>query len=117
MISGISGAVSALNAYGKKLHVSANNTANVDSDGFKKDRVVIAEGDNGTVQARTEKVDTPGPMVNEATDQGSILVEKSNVDLAQEVTNQVLARRGYEANLATLRTFDEMLGSVLDIVK
>lgn len=40
-----------------------------------------------------------------------------NVDMAKEVTNQIITRRGYEANLAIIRTYDEMLGSVLDIIK
>ena len=41
----------------------------------------------------------------------------SNVDLAEEIPQTMIAQRGYEANLATLRTRDEMLKSIIDIIK
>ncbi|WP_028316559.1 flagellar basal body rod C-terminal domain-containing protein [Desulfatibacillum aliphaticivorans] len=117
MIAGINASVSALNAYGRKFQSTANNTANIDTDGYKKTRVTMSEAANGSVEAKSEKVDAPGPIVSELTSEGSVLVEKSNVDLAQEVTNQILAARGYEANLASVKAFDEMLGSTLDLIK
>ncbi len=117
MIQGINTSITALNALGKKMNASANNTANIDTDGYKKIQVTMAQMESGGVEALMGKVDIPGPMVSELTSQGSVLVEKSNVDLAQEVTNQIVAKRGYEANLASIRAFDEMMGSVLDIVK
>ena len=41
MISGISASVTALNAYGKKFQSTANNTANIDTDGYKRLRHVL----------------------------------------------------------------------------
>ncbi len=117
MISGIGAPLSALQAFGKKLETSAKNTANLDTDGYKKERVSLREGQNGAVETSVQKIDEPGPKLPEITAQGMTLVEKSNVDLAQEVTNQILAKRGYEANLATIKTYDELLGSVMDIVE
>lgn len=38
------------------------------------------------------------------------------VDLAGEVVGTNVARRGYEANLAVLRTADEMVGTLLDVL-
>ena len=43
------------------------------------------------------------------------LIEQSNVDLGQELPEMSLNSRFYEANLKTLQTADEMLGSLLKI--
>ena len=42
--------------------------------------------------------------------------ESSNVDLAEEIVNLQTAKHGYEANLKTLETEGEMLGSLFDIL-
>lgn len=117
MISGLGAPISALQAFGKKLETSAKNTANIDTDGYKRERVNITQGENGEVRARVEKVNSPGPIVSETTADGVVPVEKSNVDVTREVTNQILAKRGYEANLAAIKTYDELLGSVMDILE
>jgi flagellar hook protein FlgE len=44
-------------------------------------------------------------------------VELSNVDLGEEAVSQIIAQRGFEANLRTLQTADDMLGSILDTRK
>ena len=44
-------------------------------------------------------------------------VELSNVDLGEETVNQILAQRGFEANLKTIKTADDMLGTILDMKK
>jgi flagellar basal-body rod protein FlgC len=46
----------------------------------------------------------------------SVVKETSNVDLAEEIPNLMIAQRGYEANLKTIQTQEEVLGSLLDIV-
>ena len=44
-------------------------------------------------------------------------IEASNVNVADEVANQILSVRGAEANLKTVQTADEMLGTMLDMVE
>ncbi|MBN1593707.1 MAG: flagellar hook-basal body complex protein, partial [Candidatus Coatesbacteria bacterium] len=44
-------------------------------------------------------------------------LEMSNVDLVSEVVNQTLAQRGAEANIKSIQTGNEMVGSVLDLVE
>jgi flagellar basal-body rod protein FlgC len=61
------------------------------------------------------KDDSAGPTVLSGRGYGSFQVELSNVDLAEEAVNQILAQRGFEVNLHTLRTADEMLGTILDL--
>ena len=44
-------------------------------------------------------------------------LEASNVDLAREMVNQTLSQRGAEANVKSIQTANEMLGTVLDMVE
>ena len=114
MLSGIYSGVSALNAIQTRMQSTANNTANINTDGFKKTRVTLVEADSG-VTTNVQRVETPGPMVYEATPAGEALVEKSNVELTEELPNMMIDRRVYQANIKTIQAQDEMLGSLLDI--
>jgi len=105
--------ISALNAIGKKQAASANNIANSESEGFKKSRVVLKEGEKGTVTAKTQVVNTPGTMINQP--DGS-LTEASNVDLANEITSMIPTKHAYQANLKALQTSAEMEKSSLDLI-
>lgn len=115
MISGSYSALSALRAFGTKTHSNANNVANSNTDGFKKTRVTLAETEPQGVKANVDKVNTPGPSVYQETNNGSELVELSNVDLAEELTDSNMNTRFYQANLKTIQTVDEMTESLLDI--
>ncbi|MBU0485727.1 MAG: flagellar hook-basal body complex protein [Proteobacteria bacterium] len=42
-------------------------------------------------------------------------LEQSNVELSQELSNMILTKRFFQANLKIMQTEDEMLGSLLDI--
>ena len=116
MISGLTAGVSALNAIQTKMQSTANNTANINTDGYKKTRVTLTGGDApGTVTAAVQRVEDPGPMVYEPTEKGEVLVEKSNVELTEELPNLLIDRRAFQANIKTIQAQDEMLGSLLDI--
>lgn len=116
MISAIYSALSGLTALQKKTAVTANNLANMNTDGFKKSRTILEETRPHGVRARVEQVNTPGPRTLEQTPDGESLVEKSNVDVSEEMINLLVGQRSYEANLKTAKTTDAMLGSLLDIV-
>ena len=116
MISAIRSTISALFALQKKLDSTANNVANIETDGYKKERVTMEEQKPSGVKANVEKIDTPGPQVLEQTERGEVLVEKSNVELAEEMPNLLITQRSFEANLKMLKTEDEMVGSLLDVV-
>lgn len=116
MLSGIQAGLSALNAIQTRTQVTANNVANVNTDGFKKSRATLIEADQqGGVTTHIEQMATPGPMVYEQTEQGETLVEKSNVELTEELPRMMIDRRAYQANIKTIQAQDEMLGSLLDI--
>ena len=116
MINGLGITLSALEAHRKKMDVTANNVANINTDGFKKSRVLFKEeeGSRG-VQVDIRKVETPGSAVLYDDGERQTYVETSNVDYAEEAVNMIMARRGFEANLKALQAQDEMLGSLLNI--
>ncbi|HFQ89971.1 MAG TPA: flagellar biosynthesis protein FlgC [Desulfobulbus sp.] len=115
MISGIQSALTSLQAFSTRLENTGNNIANMNTDGFKKGRVLLAEQPQGGVSARAEKVDQPGPVVAEQTSAGYEMVEQSNVDPGEEIPDMIRSTRAYEANLKTLQAGDEMSSTLLDI--
>lgn len=136
-ISGISAAISGLQAAGTRLVGSANNIANAQSVGKALNQPLIpdpnAPADPGYQPVRTEQ--TPvlnggGTRANFAPVRpaavpvfnpdsidanGEGIVSRPNVDLATEITEQILSVRTFQANLKTVQTSDEITKSLLDI--
>lgn len=117
MISAIHTALSGLTAFVKQLNVSAHNLANVNTDGFKRSETSFVEAPNGGVLPVIQKDNSPGATVLKNSHQGLVPIEISNVDIGTELINQMIAQRGFEANLQTMKTADDMLGSILDTRK
>ena len=116
MISSINSSLSGLSAFTKKTRVISLNIANVNTDGFKKSRATFNEGAHGDVDVVVTRIDTPGPPNPDAKDYPNLEPELSNVDLTEEIPQLMLTRRGYEANLKTLKIQDEMIGALLDVL-
>ena len=117
MTFSIQSTLSAIQAFGEKMGVSANNIANVETEEFKKSTATLVEGPKHNVEVEIKQPDIPGPVVADVMNGQLREIEMSNVDLAEEIPQTMIAQRGYEANLATLRTRDEMLKSIIDIIK
>ena len=113
-MSAIDTALSGLAACAKKIEVTAQNVANVNTDGFKQSRTEFIEVQTGGVLPVVQKDDSTGPAVLRDTGYGAAQIELSNVDLGEAAVSQIIARRGFEDNLRTLQTADDMLGSILD---
>lgn len=113
MIPALQSALSGLSAFSAKINTGANNVANVNTEGFKKSRVLLSTMEPQGVAVETQRVDTPGAFVYEPTNNGMELVEQSNVDLGQELPEMNVNSRFYQANLKTLQVADEMLGSLI----
>jgi flagellar hook protein FlgE len=114
MVDGLSSTVSSLQAHERKMSVTANNIANVNTNGFKRDRAVLQEGPAGDVRVSLSKDMSPAPEDPLAPDAPGMERELSNVDLADELTGMIPSEIGYKANLKTIRSRDEMLGTLLD---
>ena len=113
MSAAIDSAVSALGAFGEKMNVTANNIANVNTEGFKKSRALLQEADHG-VTVDISRVNTPGAPIP-ADDGTGRMNESSNVDVAEEIVNLKTTDNAFQANLKTIQTEGEMLGSLFDI--
>ena len=94
--------VSSLIAHQNFANTNANNIANVNTDGFIPTRTTLSDAAGG-VQASFQKAD----------DNGSSL---SQTELSREMTDQVIVQRGHEVQGSAIRTQDDMLGSLLDIL-
>lgn len=117
MVTSIGPNVSALQAFSKKIAVSANNVANVYSDNFKKSRALNTEGEHGGVQTTITKIDTPGPLVDDPLKGEGHLKELSNTDIAEELVNQIAAEHGFNANAKMIKSYEETVGSLIDLIE
>lgn len=79
-----------------RLNSAANNVANANTPGFRRDEVQAQSQPEGGVETRVQKADRPG------------------VNLEQEVVEQMSASFAYKANLQVLRTADRTVGSLLN---
>ena len=116
MLPPLDAALSALKAFGQNMGITANNIANVNTDGYKKSRAVFEEGRHGEVEVREQRIDTPGaPMSPPGKDEAAAR-ESSNVALEEEIPELITSVYGFRANLKTMQAQDEMLGRLLDTV-
>ncbi len=112
MISAMNSSLSGISAGLKRQEVSAHNTANLSTEGFKKDTVTQSEGSTGGVVVDIEKSTTPGPQWPRS---DGTLSEGSNVDYAEEAVNQSLAALTLGANLAVLKATQQAEQSIIDL--
>jgi flagellar basal-body rod protein FlgC len=112
MIPALDAALSALLAFGKKMDVSANNVANVNTEGFKKSRALLEDAEPGVV-VTLSRVNTPGSPLPSQDGTGKMR-ESSNVDLAEEIVDQHTTKAAFQASVATVKAEKEMLGSLFD---
>ena len=97
----ISNNISSIQAHTTMLNTTANNVANVNTDGFVPSDTRMSSTENSVV-AKNVKAD----------DTGSI---KSQTDLTKEIPEQIVAQNATGVNVAAIKTQDEMFGSLLDI--
>ena len=116
----------ALGALSVSLQVSANNLANVNTNGFKQSdvRYETGPGNQGVRISEIRKDATPGspveapvyPIAGRQYEQHMGWVESSNTDVARQFTDMIIASNAWEANTAVIRTADDMLGTLINEV-
>ena len=114
MVSGIYSGLSALRSIQVKTQTTANNVANINTDEFKRSKATLVEGSPEGVNVTITKIETPGSQVYEQTPKGTELIEKSNVDLTEEIPSMMMSRRAFQANIKMIQAEDDMLGMLLD---
>ena len=114
MSNAIDIALSAIRALDRANDVIANNIANVNTGGFQKSRATTAQAATGGVTLSVEQLSLPIDTVTLGGESQNV-PERSNVDLGEEFIAQMVNRRGDEANIQTLKTAEEMQGTLFDL--
>ena len=106
MTNGINSSIglSGVTAASRVLNNSAHQVANANTSDFRAGTSSLVDRAPG-VRAVTD----PGGQTDAVNDR------PSNVSLARETATQMGAQALYRANLATIRTEDEVLGTAIDI--
>lgn len=86
-ISDIAG--SALQAFSTGQQITANNVANLNTDGFKASKATFQENGTGGVSA-------------------TVTSTQDSVDISREAVNLLINTQSFKANLNVLKTDDEM---------
>ena len=94
--------VSSLIAHQGFANANANNVANVNTDGFVPTQTNLSNS-SGSVNANFQKAD----------DDGSI---PSQTDLSKEIPDQLIVQNGHAVQATAIKTQDQMIGSLLDIL-
>jgi len=99
--------VSALRAEGTRVAAVADNVVNIRTPGYapKTVRTTSVVDDAGSNAVRN-----PGGGIR-----ATVIEEDGEVDLGGEFTRLIQARTAYGANVAFLRTADEIAGQTVDI--
>jgi flagellar hook protein FlgE len=98
----ISSNVSSIASHQTWMNSNAHNVANVNTDKFVPQDTKISETNNGETKANTASASSNGS-------------EKSQTNLSKELTEQIVIEKATQVNVQTIRTQDEMYGSLLDI--
>jgi len=111
-------AQSGLDAAARRLDVSANDVANALTPGFQPGRVESAELPGGGVTTSVAPASDPLAEVRAdrallAASGADLGLAASGTDLVAELVAQSRAAALFEANLATLKTADELLDATL----
>ncbi len=114
MFSGFAVALSGIQAGSRILGASAHNIANAQTESFKRTRATLEESSAGGVIVSFSRDQRPGPQLPTGDDPFTFR-EGSNVELEEELIHTLEATNLIEANLASVRTQDKILGSLLDI--
>ena len=136
MNTAMNNAISALKTHQIKMDVTAHNVANVNTNGFKSSSVTFKDAHpqtiqeagaagngrgginpmqvgNGVAASSIGKNEAPGAMMSENGD----IFEMSNTNLTKELTDMITTQRGFEANVKTIKTADEMLEELTKLKK
>lgn len=117
-ISPLHSAIAGMNVNAAKLSVAAHNIANINTDSFKASTATIESNAGGYPEVKISLSTNPGAMIptSGGLPEGEETRELSNVDMVNEFVQMKISEYGYRANTSIIRTQDEMLGSIIDII-
>lgn len=115
-----SSSIQAMQALATAQQVTANNVANVNTDGFEPSRTYLedGEGGEGVRVAAVDKANAGMPAIHRdqtVVDESALEARPSGTDVAREMVDMIRNQRGFEANAAFYRNMNDMLGLVIDL--
>ncbi|MCP4268449.1 MAG: hypothetical protein GY777_23210 [Candidatus Brocadiaceae bacterium] len=105
--------VSGIRAAVDMRDLSTHNTANINTDDYKKQRVNLSEDTSNGVFVNISESTEAGLLYKN--DKGDI-VETSNVDYSEEIATQISSTHLLSANIAVINRIDEAYEGLLDII-
>lgn len=123
-MSGISGLSSAmdwssasLGVHSTGLQVTAHNVANVSTAGFDPQRAAYATSSSGNGVVLDTVYKETGALAQGLPQDSAVASSvHSGTELSQEFPQMISTQRGFEANAVIVRTSEEMLGTIIDMV-
>ena len=108
--------IAGINAFFKKMDVSANNVANINTDNYKRRVAHVSQDKNGLPETKItidktsglEKPRKPGEPEGPPR-------EMSNVNYAEEAVSMIEAQIGVKANVKSLHIAGKTFASLVDI--
>lgn len=110
-------ALSAITANSRFFRSTANNVANLETDGFRAEQARFDARAPAGTEFRGLMDDGAvlgASSVDGSEDTGSELT-RSNVDVTREITNLVIGSNAYTAAIRVAETADELLEATIDI--
>jgi flagellar basal-body rod protein FlgC len=108
--------VAGINAFFKKMDVTAHNVANLNTDNYKRRIPHIGQDKNELPEIKVTIDNTPGlENPRQVGEPEGPPREMSNVNYAREAVSMIEAEMGAKANVTALRVAGETFGSLLDI--
>ena len=90
-------AQSGMQAALQRQGASANNIANQNTEGYRRERVVQRANPEGGTTTSVSRLPQPGSQ------------------LEQDMVDQISSSYSFQANLKTLKVQDQMMGALLDV--
>lgn len=122
----IDASMQSLDVFSVAQQVSANNIANVSTEGFRSSRVDLEDTSAGGVRvADIRQSSEPGPLYpSEHLETNSFgqteavpsMATGSNTDIGKEMVDMMVNETAFGANVSAVRTWDQMSGALLDMM-
>ncbi len=116
MVDSVGNSLTALRAFSTRMEVTANNIANMQSEGYRKKKALLQETSNGGVKAEVVRIENPASSIAQAEKGSEAQQDRSNEDLAEEISEMIVTKHGYSANLEAIKAQDDMVGEALNIL-
>ena len=109
----VSDNLSAARISATSLQASANNLANLNTEGFEAQQVTQSTGPEGEgLQAHVSPTHAPAPVIL----RDGQLRAQSNTEVTREAVTQVEAAATFKANMGVMYAQDKLTEAVLDVV-